>query len=62
MLQGYRTYIVSFLIALFGALTVLDWNKFLDDPAAGWTAIVAAAAMAFMRSITTTPPAVSASK
>lgn len=61
-MQGYRTYIVSFLIGLFGTLSVLDWNKFLDDPTAGWVAIASAVAMAFMRSITTTPPGVSTPK
>lgn len=56
MLTGFRTYIAAALIALFGALAVVDWNAFLDNPEAGWTAIVTAVVMAVLRAITTTPP------
>lgn len=57
MLQGYRTYLVAGLVAVFGALSVLDWNVILNDPKVGWTAIVNAVIFAVLRSITTTPPA-----
>lgn len=53
---GYRTYIVSALIAIFGTLEAVDWNSFLDNPTAGLVAIGAAIIMAIMRSISTTPP------
>ena len=52
---GYRTYLVSALIAVFGVLEATDWNALLDNPSAGWVAVGAAVVMAIMRSITTTP-------
>lgn len=57
-MQGYRTYLVALLGAVFGALSVLDWNLILNDPKVGWTLIVSAVAMAVLRAITSTPPAV----
>lgn len=56
MLLGFRTYIVAALVAIFGALAVVDWNVFLNDPSAGWTAIVSAVIFAVLRAFTTTPP------
>lgn len=53
---GYRTYIVAVLMAVFGALAVVDWNSVLSDPASGWTLVISAVIMAVMRAITTTPP------
>lgn len=53
---GYRTFIASALVAVFGALAVVDWNAFLTNPTAGWTAIASAVLFAVMRAITTTPP------
>jgi hypothetical protein len=58
MLTGYRTYIVSFLIAMFGILEMTDWNAFFDNPGAGAVALVTALIMAGLRTITTTPPGV----
>jgi len=55
-MQGYRTYIVAAIAASFGALATVDWNPIINDPKAGWTAVVSAVLMAVMRSITTTPP------
>lgn len=55
-LVGYRTYLVAVLMAVFGTLAVVDWNAFLDNPTAGWVAVVSAVVMAIMRAITTTPP------
>ncbi len=59
LLQGYRTYVVAALIALFGALEMADWNLLFTDPYAGAVAIFSAAVMAVLRTITTTPPGVS---
>lgn len=56
MLEGYRTYLVSALIAIFGVLAATDWNSVIDNPQAGFVAIGAAIIMAIMRSITKTPP------
>lgn len=53
---GYRTYLVAVLMAVFGALSVLDWNLVLNDPKAGWSLVISAVIMAVMRAITTTPP------
>ncbi|MGL4280516.1 MAG: hypothetical protein ACRCS0_09125 [Albidovulum sp.] len=55
-MKGLRTYLVAGLVAAFGALAAIDWNPILNDPKAGWTAVVSAVLMAVMRSITTTPP------
>ena len=55
MLTGYRTYLVSALVAIFGVLEATDWNSLLDNPGAGWVALGAAILMAVMRSITTGP-------
>lgn len=57
MLVGFRTYIIAALTAAFGALAVVDWNSFLQDPKAGWSVVAMAVIMAVMRSITSTPPA-----
>lgn len=56
-MQGFRTYIVAALVAIFGALATIDWNPVFNDPKAGWTAVVTAVIMAVMRSFTTPPPA-----
>ena len=65
-MQGFRTYLVAALLAAVPTLTTLlggvDWSAVLRNagvpdalvlPLAG---AIAAAIMAFMRSITTTPP------
>jgi len=52
MLNGYKTYIVATLIAVFGVLAQYDWNGFLNDPKAGWVALASAVVMAIMRAIT----------
>lgn len=62
MLQGYRTYLVSFLVGVFGALAVVDWNLVISDPKAGWTLVGTAVLMAIMRTLTTTPPGVAPPK
>jgi hypothetical protein len=59
-MQGYRTYVASALVALFGALASTDWVSFLNDPKAGATALGAATLMALMRSVTNTAPGKSA--
>lgn len=56
MLQGYRTFVAALLMAVFGALAILDWNIILADPKVGWTLVLSAVVMAVMRAITTTPP------
>ncbi len=55
-LVGYRTYLVSILVSVFGVLEATDWASFLDNPGAGWVALFAGLVMAAMRAITTTPP------
>lgn len=57
MLSGFKTYIAAALVALFGALAVVDWNAFLTDPSAGWTAIVTAVIFAVLRVFTVPAPA-----
>ena len=56
-MQGFRTYIAAFLMAAFGVLASTDWVSFLVDPKAGAVAIGSGVLMAFMRKITSTPPA-----
>lgn len=52
MMNGYKTYLVAALIAIFGVLEHTDWNTFIDDPKAGSVAIASALLMALMRAIT----------
>jgi len=56
MLTGYRTYLASALLAIFGVLAATDWGNFLNDPKAGMVAVGSAVLMAVLRSITSTPP------
>ena len=52
-MNGYKTYIASALLALFGVLAQVDWVKFLDHPdSAAWVTIGSAALMAIMRAWT----------
>jgi hypothetical protein len=55
-MNGYRTYLVAALIAIFGVLASTDWVAFLNDPKAGAVAVGSAILMAVMRALTTTPP------
>jgi hypothetical protein len=57
MLTGYRTYIAAGLVALGGIIAQTDWVSFMANPKAGLVALGSAVLFAFMRSITTTPPA-----
>jgi hypothetical protein len=56
MLVGYRTYIVSALVAIFGFLETTDWGSVFNDPKGGIITIGAGVIMAIMRTITSTPP------
>lgn len=59
MMKGYRTYLASGLLALFGVLAVTDWVSLLNDPKAGAVALGSAVLMAVLRSVTTSPPGAS---
>jgi hypothetical protein len=53
MLDGYKTYIASALLAVFGVLAQTDWVTLLNHPnAAAWVALGSAVLMAVMRVIT----------
>jgi hypothetical protein len=52
MMNGYKTYLVAILMAVFGVLAQADWTKFFDDPKTGWAVIASAVIMAIMRAIT----------
>ena len=56
MMKGYRTYLVSALVAVFGVLEMTNWNAILDNPQAGMVALGSAVLMAVLRTLTTTPP------
>ena len=49
---GYKTYIVSIITAVLGALITVDWIKFFDDPKAGLAIVAMSVLMAVMRGIT----------
>ena len=51
-MDGYKTYLASGLLALFGVLVQVDWVRFLDDPKSGYVAIGSAILMAVMRAWT----------
>lgn len=55
-MKGFRTYIISAIVAVFGVLELTDWAAFLDNPTAGAVALGSAILMAVLRSFTTTPP------
>lgn len=57
-MKGYRTYIVSALVAIFGVLAIFDWNAVIDNPQAGFVALGSALLMALLRTITSTPPGI----
>lgn len=59
-MKGYRTFVVSGLMAIFGVLAIADWNAIIDNPQAGIVALGSAIIMAILRVFTTTPPGVSA--
>ena len=51
-MNGYKTYLASALLALFGVLVQVDWVSFLNDPKSGYVAIGSAILMAVMRAWT----------
>lgn len=59
IMKGYRTFIVSALMAIFGVLAIVDWNLVIDNPQAGGVAVFSAVVMAVLRVFTNTPPGVS---
>lgn len=52
MLNGYKTYLVAVLTALFGVLAATDWVTFFNDPKTGWAVLAMSILMAVMRAIT----------
>lgn len=52
MLNGYKTYLVAFLTAVFGVLAATDWVSFFNDPKSGWAVLGMSVLMAVMRVIT----------
>jgi hypothetical protein len=56
MFKGYRTFMVSLMVAIFGILQMTNWDAFFADPKAGAVALASAIIMAVMRLFTTTPP------
>lgn len=52
MLNGYKTYLIAALTAIFGVLAATDWVSFFNDPKAGWSILAMSLVMAIMRVIT----------
>lgn len=52
MLNGFKTYGVALLTAIFGVLAATDWISFFNDPKAGWSVVAMSVVMAVMRVIT----------
>lgn len=52
MFNGYKTYLVAALTAIFGVLAATDWVSFFNDPKAGWAVLVMSLVMALMRVLT----------
>lgn len=52
MLNGYKTYLVAALTAIFGVLAATDWVSFMNDPKAGWAVLAMSIIMALMRVLT----------
>jgi len=55
-MKGYRTFLVSLMMAIFGILQMIDWDAFFADPKAGAITLASAIVMAIMRMFTNTPP------
>lgn len=56
MLKGWKTVIVSFLIAGFGAVQGFDWATIVTDPqVAGWIGVGIGALMFVLRAVTNSP-------
>lgn len=56
MFTGYKTYIASALVAVFGVLQATDWVSAFSNPKAALPTIGIAVLMAVLRTVTTTPP------
>lgn len=52
MLNGYKTYLIAAMTAIFGVLAATDWTSLLNDPKAGWSVVAMSILMAVMRAIT----------
>lgn len=52
MFNGYKTYAVAALTAVFGVLAATDWGHFFNDPKAGLAVLGMSVLMAVMRAIT----------
>lgn len=52
MFNGYKTYLVAALTAVFGVLAATDWVHFMNDPKAGWAVLGMSILMAVMRAVT----------
>lgn len=52
MFNGYKTYLVAALTAIFGVLAATDWVSFMNDPKAGWAVLAMSIIMALMRVLT----------
>lgn len=55
-MKGYRTFALSAVVAVLGALATLDYSDVVTAQTAGIVGIVIAAAIAIARAFTTTPP------
>lgn len=55
MLRGYKTFIISLLITIFGALEAYDFTAFLTADNAAYTTAGIGALMFVLRAVTKTP-------
>lgn len=55
MLQGWKTFVVSLLITVFGALESFDFTQFLSENIAGYVVTAIGVVMFILRALTKSP-------
>lgn len=55
MLQGYKTFIFSLVLVIFGALETFDFTQFLNAETAGVVTSIIGGVVMILRYITKTP-------
>lgn len=55
MLNGYKTFVIAVLTAVFGALEAMDYTQFLTADNAGYAATGIGVIMFILRALTSTP-------
>lgn len=55
MVSGWKTFIVSLMLAVFGALETFDYTQFLNESVASYVVTGVGVVMFILRALTKTP-------